>query len=528
VASRYSASAWRWIAGATLTCLPLACGGRASGPAQDSVGSDGAAGGAEAGDSHSPTGGTIGSGSASSDAGGSGGSSGGAPSGGATGAGGQGSGATGAEVEITALVDYFKSPASGEWDAYGETVALSADGHTLAVGSNHEGSAEDADMFGLGSGAVYVYSRQGEAWIEEAHLKPPVLGSSASFGVSVSLAASGDRLVVGANASGAAYVFSRTLGTWTQDTALGGSNSGSDYGFGSEVALSADGGTIAVSAPFAPGAGSEAVSGAGSVYVFILAGGVWEEQAHVQASNPGENDNFGTTVDLSGDGNMLIVGAPYERSAATGLDGDQTDDSLPGAGAAYLFERTGSKWAPRLYIKASNTGLEDHFGQGVACSTDGNTIAVGAYDEGSLTTTVEDPNQFGQGVGAVYVLIRSEVGWIQEAYLKASNPQVAAFGFGVALSDDGSTLLVGAPTESGASTGINGAQEMGDAYGSGAAYLFERRAAGWEQLAYIKANNTSAGAAFGHSVALDADAATAAFGARHESGSGAAYVYTFD
>jgi hypothetical protein len=63
----------------------------------------------------------------------------------------------------------------------------------------------------------------------------------------------------------------------------------------------------------------------------------------VKASNPGATDGFGVTqlgggsVALSGDGNTLAVGALNEASAATGVNGNQADNSAAGAGAVYLY-----------------------------------------------------------------------------------------------------------------------------------------------------------------------------------------------
>ncbi len=50
-------------------------------------------------------------------------------------------------------------------------------------------------------------------------------------------------------------------------------------------------------------------------------------------------------VALSGDGSTLTVGAPSEDSAATGLDGNQSDDSAGDSGAVYVFARSGTTWA---------------------------------------------------------------------------------------------------------------------------------------------------------------------------------------
>ena len=113
------------------------------------------------------------------------------------------------------------------------------------------------------------------------------------------------------------------------------------------------------------------------------------------------------------------------------------------------------------YLKASNREAMDHFGcggvqqghtgRGVVLSGDGQTLAVGAPHEASgakgINGSQRDNSVF--EAGAVYVYTRRGNGWTQQAYLKASNPQMSAgFGHYVALSDDGNTLAVSAYWES--------------------------------------------------------------------------------
>ena len=102
-------------------------------------------------------------------------------------------------------------------------------------------------------------------------------------------------------------------------------------------------------------------------------GSVWSQQAYVKASNTDPGDEFGGSVSISGD--RLVVGARLEDSNATGFDGDQNNNSTIGAGAAYVFTRSGTVWSQQAYLKASNTDRDDNFGQPVAIS--GDTLVVG-------------------------------------------------------------------------------------------------------------------------------------------------------
>lgn len=117
--------------------------------------------------------------------------------------------------------------------------------------------------------------------------------------------------------------------------------------------------------------------------VVDVAGNLAEAIGYFKASNTGDDDQFGWSVALSGDGNTLAVGAMNESSSATGIDGGQGNDSAEGAGAVYVFVRADNGWSQQAYIKTSNTGKADEFGWSVALSRDGNTLAVGAIQESS-------------------------------------------------------------------------------------------------------------------------------------------------
>jgi hypothetical protein len=244
----------------------------------------------------------------------------------------------------------------------------------------------------------------------------------------------------------------------------------------------------------------------GAVYIFARnTTGVWSQQAYIKASNGQSIDAFGVSVALSGD--TLVVGAHLEDSMATGVNGDQADNSLQDSGAAYVFTRDAAGvWTQQAYLKASNTGAGDQFGQAIALSDD--TLAVAAMGERSKSTGI-DGNQSSNSwaeTGAVYVFTRDGTdAWSQQAYIKASNTGSGdTFGTSVALSDG--TLVVGAAREDSAARGVDGFEADNKALNSGAAYVFTRDASStWSQQAYIKASNADIQDQFGHALALDGD-----------------------
>ena len=281
------------------------------------------------------------------------------------------------------------------------------------------------------------------------------------------------------------------------------------------------------------------------------------EATYIKASNPGADDQFGgsavllgVSVALSGDGETLAAGARLEDSAATGIDGDQADNSARNAGAAYIFRHSGNgAWQQDAYVKGSNSGPGDQFGFAVALSDDGATLAVSANLEDSAATGVDgDPRDNSmENSGAVYVFRRSDEGWRQEAYVKASNtgePEDGDnFGYALGLSADGNTLAVGATGEDGSNASANGDGSDNSARGAGAVYVFVREDGNWTQQAYLKASNADATDLFGVSLAISDDGNTLVIGALDEDGSssgvdglddndsrgsGAVYVFTRD
>lgn len=319
----------------------------------------------------------------------------------------------------------------------------------------------------------------------------------------------------------------------TQDHfACGGGNQGHT---GTSISLSGDANTMAIGAPFESG-GAAGVNGnqndnsvyaAGAVYVYVRQGDSWTQQAYVKASNPGLNSHFGSSVVLSRDGNTMAVAAHWEASAATGINGNQKDDSIPQAGAAYIFTRTGTTWTQQAYIKASNTGKKDEgnvlgdgdqFGFSIALSGDGNTLAVGAITEDGAAQQINGNanDDSAQSAGAVYVYTRTGNAWTQQAYVKSST-QVAGdlLGFSVALSFDGNTLAAAAFDEDGSGRGINPAYDN-KSISSGALYIFTRQNGAWSQQAYIKGSKGETSDGFGFATAISDDGNTVAVGSGDE------------
>jgi len=337
---------------------------------------------------------------------------------------------------------YIKASNADAGDNFGTSVDIAGD--TLVVGAESEssaGGAGEGDNSESNAGAVYVFTRSGTTWTQQAFLKADNAEGGDRFGSAVAL--SGDTLVVGATGeggaagssgadntqsnAGAAYVFTRSAGVWTQQARLKASNAESIDLFG--VAVAIDGDTLVVGAlgeDSNPGAGEndDSVTDSGAAYIFTRNAGTWSQQALIKISNAEASDQFGYTVSLDGD--TLIVGAPQPGPSAEGKAG--------------IFTRTGTVWTQEAILTASNADPGDEFGWSVAVSDD--TAVVGARREDSNGTGGEADNS-ATTAGAAYVFTRSGSIWTQQVYLKSSATASGdAQGHSVAL--EAGTVAVGA------------------------------------------------------------------------------------
>ncbi|MEM1410863.1 MAG: FG-GAP repeat protein [Pseudomonadota bacterium] len=355
--------------------------------------------------------------------------------------------------------DYLKASNTDRGDEYGHAVALSGD--TMVVGAYLEDSAalgiggNQLDNNARDAGAVYIYVRDNNRWRLDAYVKASNAEAGDRFGWAVAL--DGDLMVVGAPEEDSA------------STGIDGVQSDNTY------------------------------SNSGAAYVFERIGGRWQQRAYLKASNTDPRDRFGTTVAIYGE--MIVVGAPDEDSNATDINGDESNNSFLNSGAAYLFQRNGSRWSQQAYLKPFNTGGGDRFGSVVDIHRD--FVVVGAPFESSDAIGVDGDggNNFALNSGAAYVFRRNESRWSQSVYLKPFNTDPGdLFGTSVAIGE--LDVVVGAIGEDGSAAGVNG--EFDDLrQDAGAAYTFIRDGREWFGVDYLKSSNPDFDDAFGSAVALD-------------------------
>jgi predicted amidohydrolase len=319
----------------------------------------------------------------------------------------------------------------GSSDNFGRSVAISSDGNTVLVGS----PLDDTPFTNAGS--AYVFTRSGSTWTEQQRLSPSDVGNSDKFGTSVALSSDGDTAIAGSPeeddsgtlTNGAAYVFTRSGSTWTQQQKLLASDKADVDFFGWSVALSSDGNTAAIGAI---AVNTSPYVNNGAAYIFTRSGSTWTEQQKLTASDAQSDEQLGYSIDLSNDGNTVLIGAYLESTSP-----------LSENGAAYVFTRSGSTWSQQAKLLANNRASTDKFGQSVSLAGDGNTALIGAPS----TTN-----------GTSYIFSRAGSSWTQQQALSASDASAGDnFGIAVALSSDGSTAVVGADLESTSPYSFNGA-----------------------------------------------------------------------
>ena len=283
-------------------------------------------------------------------------------------------------------------------------------------------------------------------WNEQQYIteQGAVAKANNQMGYSVAITSDGSRAVLGApfvdvlaqTDEGVAFVFKRTGTTWALEAALTFSfTAGANYQLGAGVAINDAGDTIVVAA-----------SGATESRVFTRSGTSWSEQADIAVNV--------TAVAISEDGNRLVGGN------AT-------------SGAAVVFRRATGTWT-------LETTLTSVGGDSVAFSSDASTLAIGDIDGNS-------------GKGQVKVYTRASTTWSLEGTLTDSTGASGdQFGASVSLSDDGNTLVVGAPSD-----------DISSSTNQGSAVIYTRVSTTWTQAHRVTYSAGAANDAFGTSVSIN-------------------------
>jgi trimeric autotransporter adhesin len=384
---------------------------------------------------------------------------------------------------MLSAISYVKASNTQADDWFGWSVTISGDGNTLAVGAPAESSnamganGDQANDLSDNSGAVYVFIKnEAGNWQQEAYLK-------------------------------ASNTEQPNLGT--DLTQL------ENDRFGYQVALSTDGNTLAVSAILedSPSSGisteincyqndieyttsnvkKHLPTDTGAVYIFKRTETVWAQSNYVKAMYFAPGTQFGLSLAISGDGKTLAVGTPFDKANIAGI----------------LVQSSSSSSTECFNYNASD------FSSSSSTSSDSSTISSNAFISVS-NSSLAVPG--GTNSGAVHVYKESDIGeWTQEAFVKAPDAKPDSnFGTSIALSLDGTTLVIGADGDLVNGEGlVQNIQKDGNTYyfRSGAAYVYSRTNQITTFQQKLKPSPNLINLRFGASVAVSGDGNTISVGA---------------
>lgn len=345
-------------------------------------------------------------------------------------------------------LDEFNSSVADSLELYGYSTSIYD--NIAVVGAPYLSLSETS------TGAIFVYEKNSDGnWIFETMLFHS--DSTGNDGLGSSVSVYGDRILAGAprksdsfTFQGAAYLFEKDAsGAWVETEKFTASDAAENDYYGNAVSIWDD--LIVI------GAFGKGIFHTGAAYVFEETGGTWSETARIESDTPSELDYFGHSISIHED--IIVIGAYGDN------------EIIDMAGAAYVFEKSGTDWNISQQLIASDGETSDLFGYSVSIYNE--TIAIGARGESDM----------GENAGSVYIFDYDGGMWNQTEKLNATDASAQhAFGNSVALNQN--LLIIGAPY----------------ADSIGAVYSFELSPSGWNQTEKITATDGSVNHTFGWSV----------------------------
>lgn len=247
------------------------------------------------------------------------------------------------------------------------SIAISTDGSTIALGEHTYNSLQ---------GRVAVYTRSGDVWSQQgSYITASDYAANAQFGSAVALSSDGNLMIIGASganggviSSGKLYIFTRTGTTWTQRNTLT-ANTPIAYEFmGHSISLSKDGTTLAVGS----------ATSNGNVYIFNGNQYTWTQSAVILS----ESAYFGSTLSISGNGEVLVIGSPNDVIGG-----------VSNSGSAYIYAKNNTSWIMVNKLTKTIPTEWDKFGVSVDISEDGLVVFIGCRGD----------SEFSNAAGAVFI-----------------------------------------------------------------------------------------------------------------------------
>lgn len=323
------------------------------------------------------------------------------------------------------LVQTLLGAAAG--DRFGFDTALSGDGNVLVVGAWRADPGMNSD-----AGTIYIYVKSNNLWVPATTAAFNGSAAANRFGISVAVNNDGSTIAAGQTLDasggftngGSVRIFQRSAGTnsWSVQTTLFPSPGAANMSFGNALAFSEDGNTLAVGASLydVAGAGGNDV---GAVYVFTRSGSTWSQQQLITRSVTGGADQFGSSVAITKDGNLLAVGCPRRGS---------TDQ-----GEVHIYTRSAGVWSLQTTLTDSAPQTDDLLGASVALNGNGTVLVAG----------MPQFDTFGAGSGDALIFYRTGSSWSSGTKI-ISGPGAPLYqrrGADVAINNSGNRVMIGAP-----------------------------------------------------------------------------------
>jgi FG-GAP repeat len=194
----------------------------------------------------------------------------------------------------------------------GQSVAITSDGSKVIFGSAGETNGSTGSV-----GAAYIYNYNGNSWTLEQRLTPSVNEAvlNGGFGNAVDINNTGTIVFIGAagmsflpNATalrpGVVYEYSKISNVWSNVSKIQASDGNMSNGFGASIDCSLDGNTLTVGSSLQ---NTNTLSQSGQVYIHTRTGTSWTERYRLTASDKKSNDQFGSSLNISGDGSVAIM-----------------------------------------------------------------------------------------------------------------------------------------------------------------------------------------------------------------------------
>ena len=191
---------------------------------------------------------------------------------------------------------------------FGYSISVDSTGTRIAIG------AYTHLISSVVQGKVFVYIRSGTVWTLEQGFTSSDGTNGDKFGTSVSIDSSGTRIAIGASyaevgiitLAGKVYIFTRSGTSWAEEAILTASDKAVNNYFGNSVSINDDGTRVVIGSP---SAAADGISNVGKGYIFTRSGTSWSEGGVNIPITKAVNDKFGHAVSISKNGSTVAVGA---------------------------------------------------------------------------------------------------------------------------------------------------------------------------------------------------------------------------